>query len=44
MSIVTITVQKRIMIGAKTTQFTLIFVGNESHRAPALRKQQVCVG
>ena len=34
----------------KPAQFTLIFVGNGSHalwsvtRAPALRKQQVCVG
>jgi len=40
MNIVTITLQKRIMMDA---QFTLMFVGNGS-RAPSLHKQQVCLG
>jgi len=47
-NIVTITLQKQIMMGAlKTAQFILIFVGNGSLalwiRSPALHKDQVCV-
>jgi len=49
MNIVTITSQKRIVMGTLTTaQFTVIFVGNGSRalctRASTLHMQQVCVG
>jgi len=44
MSIVTVTLQKRDMMGVlKTTQFTLIYVGSGSHML-ALHKQQLWVG